>query len=137
MEWSICSNGRSLCAVAACLVVLAAVVGCGDARDDRLRVVATERTSSVAVAGVEGPEGPLVCAGSSLLEFKRGALDELARVPSTYRIGAMYAGFISSPGYFDGAVQLSGGDLVLVRDVFGPESPDVFSHHELVVMSLA
>ncbi|MDZ4167117.1 MAG: VCBS repeat-containing protein [Coriobacteriia bacterium] len=91
----------------------------------------------MAVAGVEGPEGPLVCAGSSLLEFKRGALDELARVPSTYRIGAMYAGFISSPGYFDGAVQLSGGDLVLVRDVFGPESPDVFSHHELVVMSLA
>ena len=136
MKKSVRSRGRNLCTVVVCIAVLAVAVGCDTAHDDRLRAVASASISGVAVAGVQGPDGPLIYAGSSILEFKRGALDEIVRMPGTYRIGAMSADLASSPGYFNGAVQLSSGDLVLIRDVFEPETPDVFSHHEVGTMSL-
>lgn len=130
--------GRHLCMVAACCLVLVTVGGCGGVSSDgELRAVASVPTSGVTVAGVQGPAGPMVYAGNSIFEFSRDALEEIVRMPGAHRVGAMSADLVSSPGYYGGAVQLSGGDLILVRDVFEPEAPDVFSHHEIVLMSLA
>lgn len=131
------SRCRHLCTGIVFAAALAVICGCGTTDSGQLHTVAFAPTSGVAVAGVQGPAGPLVYADSSIFEFRRDALEEIVRMPSTHRVGAMSADLVSSPGHFLGAMQLSSGDLVLVRDVFEPEAPGVFSHHEIVLMSLA